>query len=150
VFFSRVQLLEFVPSTCGFKKEFTQDDAALPHQRNIHNLLCKTTVLWNNEERRVIHSEASLAMKEPVMMGFLTVSTIAGMILGLYFRVYVLVPTLFLEAAAITIFGFFAGAEFEAVLLTVVAAISSLQFGYFGGCLAAAQRGPITSQTARR
>lgn len=85
-------------------------------------------------------------------MAFLTLSIIAGMILGLYFRVFVLVPVLFLEAAAITIFGFVAGAEFEAILLTVVATISSLEFGYFGGCLAqaATQHDPVTSQSARR
>jgi hypothetical protein len=103
-------------------------------------------------KRGVLHSEASLAMKEPFMMAFLTVSTIAGMIFGLYFSVFVLVPVLFFEAAAIILFGFFAGAEFEAILLTVVAAISSLELGYFGGCLvqAVTEHDPVTSQQARR
>jgi hypothetical protein len=86
------------------------------------------------------------------MMAFLPLTTIAGMILGLYFGAFVLVPVIFLEGAAITIFGFVAGAQFEAILLTVVATISSLEFGYFGGCLAqaATRHDPVTSQSARR
>jgi hypothetical protein len=67
------------------------------------------------------------------MAVFLVVGTIAGVLLGLRFKVLVLVPASLLATAVITVSGFVRGHEPGMIALTVFGAVASLQIGYFVG-----------------
>ena len=67
------------------------------------------------------------------MIIVLIVSTIAGVILGLRFKVFVLGPATLLATAAITVSGLASGREPRMIALTVFGTVASLQIGYFVG-----------------
>jgi hypothetical protein len=67
------------------------------------------------------------------MAVFLVVGTITGVLLGLRFKVLVLVPASLLATAVITVSGFVSGHEPGMIALTVFGAVASLQIGYFVG-----------------
>jgi hypothetical protein len=69
------------------------------------------------------------------MVVFLIVSTIAGVILGLRFKVFVLGPATLLATVAITVTGIASGHDARAIALTVFGTTASLQIGYFAGCI---------------
>jgi hypothetical protein len=72
------------------------------------------------------------------MAVFLVVGTIAGVMLGLRFRVLILGPASLLATAVITVSGFVSGHEPRMIALTVFGAVASLQIGYLvGGILLA-------------
>ena len=66
------------------------------------------------------------------MIVFLIVSTIAGAILGLRFKVFVLGPATLLDAAAVALAGSGNGYEARSIALVVLGTVASLQIGYFG------------------
>ena len=62
---------------------------------------------------------------------FLIIGTIAGMLLGLRFKVFVLIPAI-LIATGVTIAS---GYELKMIALTVLGTAVSLQIGYLMGCI---------------
>jgi hypothetical protein len=64
---------------------------------------------------------------------FLITGAIAGIILGLRFKVLVLVPAILLATVIIIISG--SGDELSVIVLTVVGTTVSLQIGYIVGCI---------------
>ncbi len=69
------------------------------------------------------------------MIAFLIVSAIAGMMLGLRFKVFVLGPATLLATAAATVIGIGSSHEAKTIALTVFGTTASLQIGYFTGCI---------------
>lgn len=69
------------------------------------------------------------------MVAFLIVSTIAGAILGLRFKVFVLGPATLLVMVAITVIGIANGNQASAIVFTVFGTSASFQIGYFTGCI---------------
>ena len=69
------------------------------------------------------------------MIIFLIVSTIAGVILGLRFKVFVLGPATLLATVAIAVTAIASGHEATAIVLAVLRTLASLQTGYFAGCI---------------
>ena len=66
------------------------------------------------------------------MIIFLIVSTIAGAILGLRFKVFVLGPATLLDTAVVALTGIGNGYEATSIALVVLSTVASLQIGYFG------------------
>ena len=66
------------------------------------------------------------------MIIFLIVSTIAGAILGLRFKVFVLGPATLLATAAVALTAIGNGYEATSIALVVLSTVASLQIGYFG------------------
>jgi hypothetical protein len=66
------------------------------------------------------------------MMIFLIIGSIVGILLGLRFKVFVLVPAILIAAGAIVM----AGHGLKLIVLTVLATATVLQIGYFVGCVA--------------
>jgi len=64
------------------------------------------------------------------MMMSLMIGTIVGILLGLRFKVFILVPVILVAAGAIIV----CGHGLKATVLTVVAAAVVLQIGYILGC----------------
>jgi len=64
-------------------------------------------------------------------MFFLIASTIAGILLGLRFKVLVLVPASVLATVVIILSG--SGHELSTIILTLVGTVVSLQMGYIAG-----------------
>ena len=69
------------------------------------------------------------------MVVFLIIGTIAGMLLGQFLKVFVLVPATLLAAAVITTIGFASGLGLGMIALIVFGAAASLQIGYIVGCV---------------
>jgi membrane protein DedA with SNARE-associated domain len=69
------------------------------------------------------------------MLTFLIFSAFAGVLLGLRFKVLVLIPATFLMVAAIAIAGIGNGQRVLTILLTIFGAAALLQLGYFAGCI---------------
>ena len=67
------------------------------------------------------------------MMVFLIISTIAGMMIGLRFKVFVLGPATLLATAAATVTGIGSSHEAKTIALTAFGTMASLQIGYFAG-----------------
>ena len=65
------------------------------------------------------------------MMVFLIIATIAGIFLGLRFKVFVLVPAVLIVSAAVIV----AGGGLKVVALTMLATTALLQIGYIFGCV---------------
>jgi hypothetical protein len=65
------------------------------------------------------------------MMVFLIIATIAGILLGLRFKVFVLGPAILIAACAITV----TGHELKVIVLTMLATAALLQLGYIFGCV---------------
>jgi hypothetical protein len=85
--------------------------------------------IWQQER------QASAFQEGILMIGFLIVGigAIAGLMLGLRFKVLILVPAILLATAAITVTGIVSGYEVKAVALTVFGTAASLQIGYIAG-----------------
>jgi hypothetical protein len=66
------------------------------------------------------------------MMIFLIIGSIVGILLGLRFKVFVLVPAILIAAGAIVM----AGHGLKLIVLTVLATAAVLQIGYVVGCVA--------------
>jgi hypothetical protein len=71
------------------------------------------------------------------MMIFIIIGTIAGILLGLRFKVFVLVPAILIAACAIIV----TGHGLKAIVLTVLATAALLQIGYILGCVVRAYAG---------
>ena len=87
------------------------------------------------------------------MIIFLITGTIAGIMLGLRFKILVLAPAILLAMAVITETGIASGDKAWAIALTVFGTAASLQIGYFaGGILCAMIRAhpPARSTAAYR
>jgi hypothetical protein len=65
------------------------------------------------------------------MIGFLIIAAIAGILLGLRFKVFVLVPAVLIAAGVVIIIG----QGLKMVALTMLAITALLQIGYFFGCI---------------
>jgi len=68
------------------------------------------------------------------MVAFSVIGTIAGVVLGLHFKVFVLAPTMLLASAIIIASGILSGHASSAILLTVFGTLALLQIGYLIGC----------------
>jgi hypothetical protein len=66
-------------------------------------------------------------------MAFLVTGAIAGIILGLRFKVLVLVPAILLATVVIIANG--SSHKLSVIVLTVVGTVVSLQIGYIVGCI---------------
>src|SRR5271169_2964948 len=69
--------------------------------------------------------------REGEMAAFVVTGTIVGVILGLRFRVLVLVPAILLATAVIILSG--SGHKLSTIVLTLVGTVVSLQIGYIVG-----------------
>jgi hypothetical protein len=65
------------------------------------------------------------------MVVFVSIGTLAGVLLGLRFNVFVLVPAILLATGVIIA----SGHELRMIALTVFGTAVSLQFGYLVGCI---------------
>ena len=65
------------------------------------------------------------------MMVFLIIAIIAGMLLGLRFKVFVLVPAVVIASVAVII----TGHGLKIIALTMLATTALLQIGYIFGCV---------------
>jgi len=65
------------------------------------------------------------------MIAFVSIGTIVGLLLGLRFNVFVLVPAILLASVTIAA----SGHELKMIALTVFGTAVSLQFGYLVGCI---------------
>jgi hypothetical protein len=69
--------------------------------------------------------------REAEMTAFLLTGAIVGLILGLRFRVLVLIPAILLATAVIILSG--SGQKLSVIVLTLVGTVVSLQIGYVVG-----------------
>jgi hypothetical protein len=69
------------------------------------------------------------------MIVLLAVGIFVGIILGLRFKILVLVPTLLVAVGIVAMVGILDGHHLSAILLTVFSLIVSLQIGYVVGCV---------------
>ena len=67
------------------------------------------------------------------MVAFLITGAIAGLLLGLRFRIFVLVPTVVIATLVIIVSG--SGHKLSVIILTVVGTAVSLQIGYIVGAI---------------
>ncbi len=65
------------------------------------------------------------------MIVFLAIGTIAGILLGLRFKVFVLVPAILIATIVIIA----SGHELKVTALTVFGTVVALQIGYIAGCV---------------
>jgi len=70
------------------------------------------------------------------MMNLTILSLLLGAILGLRFKVFILVPVIFSGLVVSTIAGFARGADLWPMVLTMMVASAALQLGYLGGTAA--------------
>jgi hypothetical protein len=71
--------------------------------------------------------------REGEMVAFLVTGAVIGTILGLRFRVLVLVPAILLAAAVIILSG--SGHKLSVILFTLLGTVVSLQLGYIVGSI---------------
>lgn len=69
------------------------------------------------------------------MISFLAVGVVAGVMLGLRFRVLVLVPATVFVTAVVTAVGFAGGQHFRVIALAVLGTAALLQVGFVVGCV---------------
>lgn len=69
------------------------------------------------------------------MIVLLAVGIFVGIILGLRFKILVLVPTLLVAVGIVAMVGIAEGHRLNAILLAVFGLIVSLQIGYLVGCV---------------
>jgi hypothetical protein len=86
------------------------------------------------------------------MLAFLVIATIAGTLLGLRFKVFVLVPAVLIAAGAVIL----SGHGLHVIILTVLATAALLQIGYIFGCVVRAyadaylqERAPLRDRFSR-
>jgi membrane-anchored glycerophosphoryl diester phosphodiesterase (GDPDase) len=68
-----------------------------------------------------------------MMVVFLITGAIAGIMLGLRFKVLVLIPAILVATVVIIVNG--SGDKLSVIVLTVVGTAASLQIGYVVGCI---------------
>ena len=84
------------------------------------------------------------------MIIFLIIGTIAGIMLGVSFKVLVLVPAILLATAVITVTGIASDDEAWTIALTVFGTAASLQIGYFAGSILCGMvRTPVGTEHGR-
>jgi hypothetical protein len=96
---------------------------------NIANELVKRDGTNGDESRLVERSD--FQERGTLMMVFLIIATTAGILLGLRFKVFVLVPAVLIAASLVII----TGHGLKMVALTILATTASLQIGYILGCV---------------
>jgi uncharacterized membrane protein len=69
------------------------------------------------------------------MVAFFTVGAFAGILLGLRFNVFVLVPTILLAIMAITLSDIANHQSIRVIVITTLATVVLLEIGYLGGRL---------------
>ena len=69
------------------------------------------------------------------MIVLVAVGTFVGLILGLRFKAFVLVPTLLVAVGIVAMIGIAEGHHLRAILLTVFSLVVLLQIGYVAGCV---------------
>jgi hypothetical protein len=69
------------------------------------------------------------------MVTFLTVGALAGMLLGLRFNVFVLVPAIVLAITMITLSDIARRQSISTIIITTLATVVLLEIGYLGGRL---------------
>jgi len=69
------------------------------------------------------------------MTVLLTLSTTAGILLGLRFKALVLCPVIIVAAIAMAGIGTVTGSSLGAIILHMCLVIVALQMGYVGGCI---------------
>ena len=69
------------------------------------------------------------------MIGFLAIGAVVGIILGLRFKVLVLVPASLLSTGVVTAVGLLDGQQLKLIALTAVGVAALLQIGYVVGCV---------------
>ena len=85
------------------------------------------------------------------MLGFLIIGTIAGIMLGLHFKVLILVPATLLATVVITVTGIASGHELRVIALTVFGTVALLQIAYIvGGILKVVISAYLAVWTRRR
>ena len=92
---------------------------------------------------KVADSRGRPSGKGALMLVLLAIGMIAGILLGLLFKVLVLVPAMLLTTAVITVLGFAKGLGFGMIALIVFGAVVSLQVGYIVGSFFATAATPI-------
>jgi hypothetical protein len=97
------------------------------------SLATESLVGWNKGVERRVYTRSPFR-KGAVMIVFLVIGTIAGIMLGLRFNVFVLVPATLLATSAITVTGIVSGHEVRALALTAFGTAASLQIGYIASC----------------
>jgi hypothetical protein len=106
------------------------DNAAL------HKLVLASiqTLLANRVGRAMILKANALQKKgDGFMAVFLTVGAFAGIMLGLRFNVFVLVPTILLAVVVITLSDIANRQSIGVIVITALATVVLLQIGYLGG-----------------
>lgn len=68
------------------------------------------------------------------MLAFPVIGVVAGIMLGLRFKISIFVPTISFTGAAVVLFGLAGGHEPRVIALALFAAVVSLQIGYIVGC----------------
>ena len=68
-------------------------------------------------------------------MAIFVICTISGTSLGLFFRVFALVPAMLLATVVIPMMGWTHGLGLGTIALTVLGAVALLQIGYVVGCV---------------
>jgi hypothetical protein len=68
------------------------------------------------------------------MLAFPVIGIVAGIVLGLRFKIPIFVPIISLTGAAVVLFGLAGGHDPRAIALALFAAMVSLQIGYIVGC----------------
>jgi hypothetical protein len=79
-------------------------------------------------------------------MFFMITGAVAGILLGLRFKAFVLIPATLIAAFAIIAMGH----GFKAIVLTTLATAALLQIGYVLGCVFRVYAGAYLSDRARR
>jgi hypothetical protein len=70
------------------------------------------------------------------MVAFPLIGVVAGIVLGLRFKISIFVPTISFTGAAVVLFGLAGGHEPRMIALALFAAVVSLQIGYIVGKIA--------------
>jgi hypothetical protein len=82
-------------------------------------------------------NQSDFQEKGTLMMAFLIFGAVAGFLLGLRFKVFVLLPATLITGCAIII----SEHSLAAVVMTVLATAALLQLGYFLGCVVGVRAG---------
>jgi hypothetical protein len=84
----------------------------------------------NGAESRLVE-RSDFQERGTLMVVFLIIATITGILLGLRFKVFVLVPAVLIASGAVII----TGHGPKIIALTMLAATALLQIGYIFGCI---------------
>ena len=92
---------------------------------------------WNGSAKETFSlcKRALFANGGNLMISFLAIGAVVGIILGLRFKVLVLVPASLLSTGVVTAVGLLDGQQLKLIALTAVAVAALLQIGYVVGCV---------------